>query len=262
MRAINLIPLDQRRGGPGVAGRSGSNVYVLLGGLGVVLVALVAYVLTLNSINDREAELSRVTDEANRVEAQAAALKPYRDFQLMRAQRTTTVAGLATSRFSWDLSLRQLAQVLPSDVELTTVTGTIAPGVNIAGSGAGSSGGASVRAAVNAPAIELVGCTGGQAQVARIMSRLRRMTGVSRVSLSASEKIEQQSLAGGSAPAAAGAGAANDSDCRSNSPSRPQFNLTVFFNPLPGQGATAPGAGAAPAPVGGAPANVTAGAAR
>ena len=39
MRAVNLIPADERRGAGGIAGRSGGVVYVLVGGL-AVLVAL------------------------------------------------------------------------------------------------------------------------------------------------------------------------------------------------------------------------------
>ena len=39
MRAVNLIPAEQRRGAGGLAGRTGGVVYVVLGML-VVLVAL------------------------------------------------------------------------------------------------------------------------------------------------------------------------------------------------------------------------------
>ena len=45
MRAVNLIPVEERRGGAGAPGRSGSGVYVLLGVLGALLAIPVAAAL-------------------------------------------------------------------------------------------------------------------------------------------------------------------------------------------------------------------------
>lgn len=241
MRAVNLIPLDERRGSA-AAGRSGSGVYLLLGGLGTLLVLLVAYVLVSNTINQRKGELVRVSKEAARVEAQAEALKPYRDFAELRQKRVATVTALATSRFDWERTMRQIARVLPGDVSLTSLTATVAPGVTAGGTGGGATTN-SVRGAVNAPAVELVGCTSSQAEVSRVMSRLRRMTGVTRVTLSSSETSEQQQ--GGSNSAV---GAAASTDCKSASTTRPQFSITVFFQPLAGAAQAAPGTPGAPAP--------------
>ena len=53
MRAVNLIPLDERRGG-GPA-RAGLLSYFLLGALVAVLVGVTALVLTSNQISERKA---------------------------------------------------------------------------------------------------------------------------------------------------------------------------------------------------------------
>ncbi len=258
MKAVNLIPVEQRRGGVGTAGRSGSGVYLLLGALGVVVIALATYVLVVNSINDRKGQLTQVTAQADRVEAQAAALKPYRDFATLRQQRIATVSALAQSRFDWERTMRQLARVLPADVSLNSFTGTVAPGVNVGGSGSASGGGSSVRGAVNAPAIELVGCAGAQSDVSRVMSRLRRMSGVTRLALSSSEKPDATTAATPAPSSTSGGG--GPTDCATGDASRPKFDITVFFAPLPGApAATGPGGATPGAPPAGTPAPAAAG---
>jgi Tfp pilus assembly protein PilN len=236
MKAVNLIPPEQRRGSPGTPSRSGGAVYILLGFLGVLVVAVAAYVLTTNSIQDKKAELGRLANKTTAAEAQAAALKPYRDFAAMRQTRAATVSSLAASRFDWERAIRQLSIVLPDDVWLTSLVGTVAPGVSLSG-GAGSS--SALRGAQQGPAIELIGCTTSQAEVARVMVRLRQMDDVTRVSLSSSD--ESASAAGstsGASPSASGGGSASG-DCRRASTRFPQFQVVIFFRPL--AGATAGG---------------------
>jgi hypothetical protein len=83
------------------------------------------------------------------------------------------------------------------------------------------------------PALELTGCTKSQDDVARLMSRLRLINGVTRVTLGDAQKQN------GAAGATAGTGGASGSQgCPANAPT---FDLVVFFKPLPG--ATATGAG-------------------
>ena len=148
MKAVNLIPPEQRRGGAGGAGRSGGAAYALLGGLAVILVALATWVLTQNSVTTNKAELTRVTNAANAAQAEAAALKPYRDFAALRAARVLTVQSLARSRFDWERAFTDFARVIPSNVWLTTLTATVKPGVNFGGSGGGSGGGGGLRPVV------------------------------------------------------------------------------------------------------------------
>jgi Tfp pilus assembly protein PilN len=247
VKAVNLIPVDARRGST-APGRSGGAVYVLLGGLAVLVVAIASYVLLQNTISDRQAELSRVKREANAAQATATALAPYRQFAQLRETRVQTVGSLAGSRFDWERTMRDLALVLPQNVWLTSFIGTVTPGINFGDSGVSSSGETgTLRSSQQVPAVELVGCTENQADVARVMARLRIMRGVTHVSLAASEKSDV-STAGASA--GSGSTPSAGSDCRNGSRRFPMFSLVVFFQPLPGAptgssgGAPSTGAGA------------------
>jgi Tfp pilus assembly protein PilN len=229
VRAVNLIPTEQRRGGGG----SGSGVYVVLGVLGFAVIAVVAYVLANNTISERQAQVTQVTAEAEQAERVAAASRPYREFAELSRKRVETVNQLAASRFDWDRALGQLSRVLPRTVWLNSVVGTVAPNVGFSGSSGGDT--QQLRQSLAVPAISIKGCTVNQSQVSRVMARLRLIDGVTRVSLGSSEKLEQ--AGGGTTPAAGG----DSADCRNGNARYPQFQVVVFF-----EGATAvPGAGAA-----------------
>ncbi len=242
MKAVNLIPPEEQRGGAGGAGRTGGAVYVLLGVLGVFVVAIAAYVLTTNTIAERKSEVARVTNEAAIAQAQAAALRPYRDFAVLRQKRVATVAGLASNRFDWERTMRDLARVIPGDVWLSSLRATVSPTVQF-GTGGGGAGGdtGAVRGKQPVPAVEIVGCTTNQAEVARVLTRLRLIQDVSRVTLVESAKSDNQVSAGGGSGGGAssgdsGGGGANQ-DCRHGSTKIPRFQLVVFFKPLPGAAA-------------------------
>jgi Tfp pilus assembly protein PilN len=246
VRAVNLIPGDQRRGG-GTPGRSGSAAHVVLGVLAVLLAAMVVYVVSANQVTSRKGELTKANTEAANLEQQAAALRPYKEFATLSQTRVQTVASLAASRFDWERALRELARAMPGDVWLTSLSGTVAPGVSIESAGSGASTG-SLRSALQVPAIEVVGCTESHSRVSSVMSRLRTMKGVQRVSLGSSEKSESSGGAGSAAGAVTGG---SSSDCRNGSRRFPQFELVVFFK-APAAATGAPGQGATP-PQGGAP---------
>jgi Tfp pilus assembly protein PilN len=230
VRAVNLIPPDQRRGSS-APGQTGAGVYVLLGGLAALLIAVGAYVLSANSIATNKDKLAKVTAEANKAEAQAAALKPYRDFASLSRLRTQTVSQLAGSRFDWETAIRQVSRVLPSDTWLSSFVGTVAPGVSIqGGSGGGGAGtGDTLRATQPVPAFELVGCTTSQSEVSRIMARLRRVKGVTRVTLSQSLKSDQPSASSTSGTPSSGATTGAGADCRYGNSRYPQFDIIAFF---------------------------------
>lgn len=262
MKAVNLIPPEEQRGGAGGGGRSGGAVHVLLGVLGVLVIAIAAYVVTTNSIKDRKARVARVTSEAATAQAHANALRPYSDFAKLRQARVTTVAQLASNRFDWERTMRDLARVIPRDVWLTSLKATVSPSVQFGGgSGGGGGGGAggdtgAIRGSQQVPAVEIVGCTTNQAEVARVLTRLRLIQDVSRVTLVESAKSESQVSAGGgsgggvSSGAGAGGGGGNNDDCRHGSTSFPRFQLVVFFKPLAG---ATPSTGTAPGAAGSAP---------
>ncbi len=249
MRAVNLIPAEERRGGgAGGSGRSGGAVYVLLGVLAVAVLAVSAYVLTGNTVNDKQAQLDAMSVKAGAAEQQAAALKPYAEFAKLEQTRVGTVKSLATSRFNWDHTLRQLSKVMPTTVWLSSFLATVKPGVTVDG-GAASGDTGNVRQASQSPAIELTGCTTSQDEVARLMTRLRLMSGVDRVVLTSSEKQTNTNAAAAATPASGSDSGGGNGDCRHGSDRFPQFSMVVLFKapPTPAAPTGAPGAAGTPA---------------
>lgn len=241
MKAVNLLPPDMRSAGrskvSGPEPAGGSGPFVVLGALALCVLAMTAYVLAGNVIEKREAELARVTVEHQAVQTQAAALRPYGDFQDMAVRRVETVSSLASLRFDWEQGLRDVSRALPGDVTLSALEGSI--------SVEGGGGGSALRGAIASPAITLKGCTSNQSAVARMMSRLRAVRGVTRVSLAKSAKTKV---------ATAGTGAQEAGRCGKGS--RPEFEVIVFFErsgaaTAPSTATTAASTAAAPVAAGG-----------
>jgi Tfp pilus assembly protein PilN len=232
MKAINLIPLEERRGTT-VGGRSGGAVYAVLGALLVLVVMASAYAMSSRDIKNAKSDLARVKAEATATQAQADKLAAYTQFADMRKRRVATVASLAASRFDWPHALHEISRTIPSNAWVTSLRGTVSPDT--------TAGGASdpLRAALPLPAVEIAGCTTTQKNVARMVASMRLIDGVERVSLSSSEKP---------AGAGAGGGGAQGGDSCSVA-NRPKFSMTVFFHApaTPATGGTATGQQAPPA---------------
>jgi Tfp pilus assembly protein PilN len=219
MKAINLLPPDLR-GTPKSASPKaaapvepgGIGAFVVLGALAACVLALAAYVLTTNTVKDRQAQLEATTAHAEATRQRVDQLKPYADFQAMAETRIQTVKDLASSRFDWEQALRDISRAVPGDVTLTDLNGTIS-------SSAGGSGG--LRSAIAAPAVELKGCTTTQTEVATLLSRLRNVDGVTRVSLQKSDRPDKDTS--GPSPIAE----AGENACAGIRP--PEFELVMFF---------------------------------
>ena len=123
MRAVNLIPAEQRRGAGGIAGRSGGIVYVLTGGLTVLVLLGVVYALAVHSVADKKGQLASLTEQVTATQAQAQVLQPYIAVAALSQSSTGQVVALAKSRFDWPNAMRQLALALPSDVTFISFTG-------------------------------------------------------------------------------------------------------------------------------------------
>jgi Tfp pilus assembly protein PilN len=217
MRAVNLIPVEERRGMHGGGSGSGIGAYIVLGVLAVVVAMSAAYTLANRSVGQQRAELTSVEAQVQTAEAQVQQFASYTGFSGLRQKRTETVRSLAASRFDWSHALHELARTIPSDAWLTSLKGTVTPGVSIDGATNDP-----LRASLPQPAIEVLGCTTSQANVARVISSLRRMDGVQRVTLSSSQKLDHASTT------STGAGA-SDGDCRNGNGHYPQFSMTIFF---------------------------------
>ncbi|MCW3040651.1 MAG: hypothetical protein JWM31_2556 [Solirubrobacterales bacterium] len=240
MKAVNLIPENERRGAGGTAGRTGGAAYVLVGGLALIVIMLAAYAMTSKSIHDKQAELAKVEQQAAASEAKAGRLTPYTAFATLRQNRVATVRSIADSRFDWAHAMHELGRTLPRNITLTTLTGSVST------AGAGGSGGVGLRAAYDVPAIELTGCAPGQAAIPPMLTSLRQVDGVRRVAL-------QQSIKGGdgeaATPTTAGTTGTAGKTVRAPACAR-TFQAVIFYDPKPtptavGAATTDPAAAAA-----------------
>jgi Tfp pilus assembly protein PilN len=235
MRPVNLIPPDERRGDSAPL-RTGNMIYVLLGGLAVLLLGVVVLALTSKQISDREAQKANLDQELQRETARANSLAAFSSFRAVQEQRAATVNSLAQSRFDWQRVLHELALVLPSDVHVSALTGTVNPQVQVQGGGD-----VQLRAGISGPALEIKGCAPSQDAVAGFVSTLEDIDGVTRVGLQSSGISNSDSGSSGTSSSSSTGGS---TECVSGPPGTDNFNfeIVVAFDAVP----TPPTATAAP----------------
>lgn len=223
----------------------------LCGVAAMAAAAIVYFVVVSNQLTSAEQRVDRLAGDTAKVQRQAAALEPYHTLEVATKARRETVAGVASSRFDWARVLRQLAEVTPDSVWLTSVTGTLAPGTQLEG---GASGGSNaLRGARLNPALELVGCSRREGGVPAYMDRLRGIGRATEVGFSRSERLEK-SASGSASGAGSGGGGGGGGDCRNGDAKAPRFNLVTFFEPIAGVVPATPGAAASAPAAAGAPA--------
>jgi Tfp pilus assembly protein PilN len=238
MKAVNLLPPEgraRRISIPGAATTPGGAprslaAYGVLAALATGVLLAGGWAVTNRQLHDGHADLARSEAAAQAAEAKVTALKPYTDFASLSQSRVDTLNELIKGRFDWSAGLHEVARVVPKDVDLISLVGTVSPNAKVQGAG-----GTSLRSALPVPAIDLIGCANTQSDVARLLARLRAIDGVQRVTLSSSEKSD-------------GSGG-GDSDCRTTA-QMPQFQVTVFFQAqdgiVPATAATTPVAATTP----------------
>jgi Tfp pilus assembly protein PilN len=209
MKAVNLIPSDQRRATP--SGNASGGAYAVLGVLAVLLLMAVAYVMSSNSVNDRQTKAEQARQEADVAESQSKQLGAFTDFASIKQQRLTSVTAAASTRFDWERFMRELARVMPADSWVHTANASVA-GDAAAGN---LTTAAPASSTPSGPQANLVGCTPRQTEVARMMVRLEQMYRVTDVALNEST----QESAGGAT------GLQNCGNLY-------KFDLTVTFSPV------------------------------
>lgn len=249
MRPVNLMPPEERSDKAPI--RTGPIAYLLVGALALALAAVTMLVLTDNKVSDRKAEIAQLKQQEAAARARADQLAPFANFSSVEQQRSATVKSLADSRFDWERVLRELALVIPSDVWLTDLTGSVSGGDAAAVADPTATTGSS---SVSGPSLSITGCAAGQEGVAGFLSALRDIDGVTRVGLTSSERPTGQAGAA-SAASADSAAAGGVSDCRTRD-FIAKFEIVAAFDavPTPAVPGAAPAAPVAPAPVAPAPA--------
>jgi Tfp pilus assembly protein PilN len=226
MRAVNLIPAEQRSGGT-VGSRSGGAVFFVVGLLAGLVVLAGLYGLAHHRLESRRGEAATLNARVLEVKEQAAKLAPYTTFMAMREQRMQAVEQLVGSRFDWSNSMGELSRVLPGGVALTAIQGTVGA---TSGLKAQATPAAAATSTVTSstppgatPTVTLSGCAASQSLVAQTLVRLRLIGGVSTVALQSSTK-SSSSAAGSSSGSCPG--------------TDPVFSIQVTFNPLPAVAST------------------------
>jgi Tfp pilus assembly protein PilN len=245
MRAVNLIPAEQRSGVSVGVGKSQGAAYAVLAlAAGLALMALL-YGRANHQIASRRTQAAAITAQAQHASAAAEQLAPYTSFIAMREQREQAVSTLVDSRFDWAHAFHEFGRVLPAQTSISSLTGTIgsgttavsaapspttsssatppatgaAPSAPATSAAPASAAVASVTPPGSVPSFTVTGCATSQRAVAQTLQRLRLIDGVSDVTL-------QSSVAGST-----GAGGCP--------PHGPSFNVQVTFDPMPSASATA-----------------------
>ncbi len=215
MRAVNLLPSDHRRArASGVRGIRGPS-YIVVGLLALALVLVTVYVVINNSVADQKSKLAALQQQVSQVQVVAARLRGYTQFATLAQQRAQTVRQIASTRFDWAASMADLAKVVPANTSLISLAATAGSGSTSAGSSSTAASSTSgLRSALPNPAFELRGCTASQDDVARLMSRLRLMNGVVRVTLSNTSRQGSSAATPASGGSSGGGGAGDLSDQR------------------------------------------------
>jgi len=227
MRPVNLIPPDERRGDR-AAIRMGSVSYVVIAGLGIALLAVIAFAFTSKQVSDRKHQVADLRQQEQQVTAKAESLKSFTDFRAVQEAREATVTSLAQSRFDWQRVLNELARVLPSDVWLSQLEGTVSPAVQVEGGPD-----IAMRADASGPALSIVGCAISQDAVAGFVSDLQDIDGVTRVGVQSSTRPDANTTgaSSGSAPVSDSA-SGNSQDCQTRD-FIVKFEIVAAFDAVP-----------------------------
>jgi Tfp pilus assembly protein PilN len=229
MRAVNLIPVEQRSGQSVGVGRSQGGAYAVLVLVGGVALMAYLYGQASHQVTSRASQAASLTVQAQQTQAAAERLAPYTSFIALHEQRMQAVESLVDSRFDWAHVLHEFGRVLPAETSIASLSGTILSGSSTSTSSTSSSAGAAVASATpsgSVPTFTLSGCAISQPAVALTLERLHLIDGVNEVTL-------QSSTAGSAASAGGSSGGAG---CSGRDAS---FNVTVSFDPLPSTSAVA-----------------------
>jgi Tfp pilus assembly protein PilN len=239
MRAVNLVPAEQRQTGFDLAGRSGGVAPMIV----VLLIGLAVLALMYGSAKHGEAksksELATVNAEVSAEKAKAGQLAPYTSFIAMANERVQDISGLVEARFDWSHAFHELGRVLPRDASLTSLHGQVDGSSGSASSPSPASATAasaptSATPPGSTPTFTISGCTSSQSEVALTLQRLRLIDGVTDVELQSSTKA---------APAVGGSSGSRTSTGGACASGGAMFSATITFTGLPSAPPTNPPTG-------------------
>ncbi len=237
MKAVNLIPGDQREGAGSITGRSGGGALIVLGLLAALAALTAMYGSAHHRISSQTGEVATLNAQASAIQARTGRLTPYASFVAMADQRVQTVSQLVQARFDWSHALHELGRVLPAGTSLSSLHGTVgeAAATSSASSPTSAAGAtpASSTPPGSTPVFTLIGCSTSQSNVAQTLQRLRLMDGASEVQLQSSTK------------SSTGSSGSVTGSCPSGGPT---FTAQIVFTGLPAASAPSASAGTPTSP--------------
>jgi Tfp pilus assembly protein PilN len=174
VRAVNLLPGDAAS-----QGRKVPPLPVLAGCIGTVLISAVLAMMYLSAsagVAKKQRALEQVQAAYAAIPAAASPSPVVAELPKQRQTRVTALATVLGQRVTWDRLLREVSQVVPSDVwllNLNALAPSLAP-ANTAGSAAQQG-------------FVVTGCTYSQDSVARFLARLAVVPDLSNMTLGKSE---------------------------------------------------------------------------
>jgi len=191
MRAVNLLPNDAT-----TQGRKPPPVPVIVACVGAVLISALLAVMYLSASGNvaaKKRELAQAQATFAALPTPPAPPAIIGQLPTQKAQRVSALANVLGQRIAWDRVLRELSQVLPSDVWLLNIDAA-SPAYQPPTTGA-----AALTQLPNG--FIVTGCTYSQDSVARFLSRLDLIPDLSDMTLG---KSESQGADGGSAGGSTG----------------------------------------------------------
>ncbi len=182
MRAVNLLPRDE----PKKSFEAGRGVFFgAAGGAALVTAGLTALMLGAGgTISEHQSNIDALTAELAAIPKSSGVAEQAAEDAVISSElsrRTSALSNVLTGRVAWDSVLRQISQVLPSDVWLTGLTST-EPEPSETDPNASSAIG-----------LTLSGATYAQSGVARLLSRLAVAPTLANVRLQSSIMTENGS---------------------------------------------------------------------
>jgi len=186
MRAVNLLPEDQRPGSRWKTVGRGASARRVLGGAGVAagVLALAFAALTMqqrNVVDERRTELKDVESRLVAAQAQAVAVQQA---QAASEARFSALQTLVAQRVAWEDVLRDLAKVLPGGVFLQTLQAS-SPTLTAAAPTGTTAAPAATPGAVPT-GFTISGSADSQVRVAQVLDRLALLPWLTDVTLQSS----------------------------------------------------------------------------
>lgn len=182
MRAINLLPRDEPKrsfqANRGVA-------FGAVGGFALVSVATAALMLSAGgAVRDQQTKLDALNAElATMPRPKPASAGDDGALAAAKTERITALSAALSGRVAWDRVLRELSQVLPRDVWLSSLTSQ-------------DPAAAALDPTIGGSAVVITGATYSQSGVARLLARLSVLPTLDGVQLQSStaEPVGKQSI--------------------------------------------------------------------